>query len=247
MSKIEKTVLITGASRGIGAASARRFAKEGYAVGLHYYRSEDKAVALAEELRAAGAEVLLLCADIREETEVHAMVAEMLAQYGRIDVLLCNAGEGHFGLFSDLDYATFRQVFSVNVDGMYHCIQAALPQFIARKDGVILTMASMWGLVGASCEVAYSASKGAVIALTKALAKELGPSGIRVNCIAPGLIDTEMNAHLAPDAIAAIQEETPLGCVGQGADVAETALFLASPASAFYTGQVFSPNGGFVI
>jgi 3-oxoacyl-[acyl-carrier protein] reductase len=151
------------------------------------------------------------------------------------------------GLLSDIDEVQWRHLFAVNVDGVYHCCQAALPHFIHRKCGSIVTVSSMWGQVGASCEVAYSATKGAVIAFTKALAKELGPSHIRVNSVAPGAINTEMNRHLSAEELAALAEETPLERLGQPEEVAQTIAFLASDEASFLTGQVLSPNGGLVI
>lgn len=243
----KKSILITGASRGIGAACARLFAEEGWAVAVNYNSSEREALALCEDLTQKGCTVLPVKADVSNPEEVRLMVDSVLDNFCQLDTLLCNAGIGQTGLFSDLRYEEWRRLFAVNVDGAYHCIQAALPHFLARKQGSILTISSIWGMVGGSCEVAYSSTKSALIGLCKALAKELGPSNIRVNCIAPGVIETEMNGNLTKEDMEALCEETPLGCVGTPRNVADCALFLASEQGRFFTGQVLSPNGGFVI
>lgn len=243
----QKSILITGASRGIGAECARLFAREGWAVALGYHNSEQQALALCEELRAQGATVLPVRADVSDPIQVKNMVDIVLDNFCQLDTLLCNAGVAHVGLFSDTNYDDWRRIFAVNLDGAYHCIQAVLPNLLSQKSGSILTVSSVWGMVGASCEVAYSASKAGLIGLTKALAKELGPSGITVNCVAPGVIDTEMNGNLSEEDQKALCEETPLGRMGSGCDVAETLLFLASERGRFFTGQILSPNGGFVI
>ena len=216
----EKVVLITGASRGIGAAAARRFAAGGCRVAVNYLHAKERAEALAAEI--GGWPVR---ADVTDPAQV----------------------QNQQKLFGDLTDADWRRIFAVNVDGTFHAIRAALPHFIHRKAGRILTVSSMWGQVGGSCEVAYSAAKAAVIGLTKALAKELGPSGITVNCVAPGVIDTEMNQALTPQDLAALAEETPLGRIGAPEEVAEALWYLASDAAGFVTGQVLSPNGGLVI
>jgi len=175
------------------------------------------------------------------------MVEQVLAQFGQLDILVCNAGISWSGLLSDMAGEDWRRIFAVNTDGVFHCCQAVLPHFISRKAGKIVTVSSMWGQVGASCEVAYSASKAAVIGFTRALAKELGPSGITVNCVAPGVIDTEMNREYSPEDLAALAEETPLGRIGTPEEVARAIAFLACGDGDFFTGQVLSPNGGLVI
>lgn len=240
-------VLITGASRGIGAETARHFAWAGYRVAVNYLRSEDRAMALCRELREAGACVLPVRADVSDPAQVRSMVDTVLENFCQLDILICNAGVAEQKLFTDLTEEDWRRIFAVNVDGVFHCCQAVLPHFIHRKQGKILTLSSMWGQTGGSCEAAYSAAKAAVIGLTRALAKELGPSGITVNCVAPGVIDTEMNGNLSPQDLHALAEETPLERIGTPADVAATLLFLASSAGNFYTGQVLAPNGGLVI
>lgn len=238
----QKVVLITGASRGIGAATARRFAAGGYKVVVNYHHSKDQAEALAAEIGGVAIQ-----ADVADPVEVQKMVDNVLEKFCQLDILVCNAGIAQQKLFGDLTDADWRRMFAVNVDGTFHAIRAALPHFIHRKAGRIVTMSSMWGQTGGSCEVAYSASKAAVIGLTRALAKELGPSGITVNCVAPGVIATEMNANLDEEAMAALAEETPLGTIGRPEDVAEAVWYLASDGARFVTGQVLAPNGGLVI
>lgn len=204
-------------------------------------------MALVEELRQEGCRVMAVQADVSDAEQVLKMVDDVLKEFCQLDTLLCNAGIGHSGLLSDVTPELWRTIFGVNVDGVYHCIQAVMPHMIHRKAGQIITMSSIWGITGASCEVAYSAAKGAVIALTKALAKELGPSGITVNCIAPGVIATEMNGRLTAEDMAVLAEETPLGRIGTAQEVAETVQFLTSEGGRFFTGQILSPNGGLVI
>lgn len=242
-----KTALITGASRGIGAAAARLLAEQGWAVAVNYNHSEARALALTEELSTRGYAAFPVQADVSDSLQVKKMVDNVLDKFCQLDILVCNAGISKTGLLSDLTETQWRQIFAVNVDGVFHCCKAALPHFIHRKRGKIITISSMWGQVGASCEAAYSASKAAVIGLTKALAKELGPSGITVNCVSPGVIDTEMNAALTPQDLAALREETPLERIGTAEDVARAIAFLASPQADFITGQVLPVNGGFVI
>lgn len=242
-----KYALITGASGGIGAATARAFAQAGYGVAIHAHRSVDKLHALAQELSALSVPVLEVCADLSDPVQAKTMVDNVLEKFCQLDILVCCSGLSHVGLVTDIDPQQWKILFGVNVDGMHYCCQAVLPHMVHRKEGCILTVSSMWGQVGASCEVAYSATKGAVIAYTKALAQEVGPSNIRVNCIAPGVIATEMNAHLSPEDLAALADETPLGRIGTPEECAACALFLASDGASFVTGQVLAPNGGLVI
>lgn len=242
-----KYALITGASGGIGAATARAFAQAGYGVALHGHQNKEKLHALAQELSALSVPVLEVYADLSDPKLAKEMVDNVLEIFCQLDILVCCSGLSHAGLISDIDQENWRRLFGVNVDGMHFCCQAVLPHMIHRKEGCIITVSSMWGQVGASCEVAYSATKGAIIAYTKALAQEVGPSNIRVNCISPGVIDTEMNAHLSPEDMAALADETPLGRIGTPQECAACALFLASDGASFVTGQVLAPNGGLVV
>lgn len=232
-----KRVLITGASRGIGAACARVFAKSGYDVIINYNNSKKEALELAEEI---GAET------IRADVSDSAQVAEMFKAAGEVDVLVNNAGISGFYMLDAMSDDEWDRLIGVNLSGVFYCTRAVLPQMLRRKSGAIVNVSSMWGICGASCETAYSASKAGVIGLTKALAKEVGPSGIRVNCIAPGAVDTDMNKKLGEDAIKELCEETPLGRLGKPEEVARAILFLADD-EGFITGQVLSANGGLVI
>lgn len=232
-----KRVLITGASRGIGAACARVFAKSGYDVIINYNYSEEEALRLAEEI---GAET------IRADVSDSAQVADMFKAAGEVDVLVNNAGISGFYMLDAMSDDEWNRMIGVNLSGVFYCTRAVLPQMLRRKSGAIVNVSSMWGICGASCETAYSASKAGVIGLTKALAKEVGPSGIRVNCVAPGAIDTEMNKKLGEEAIKELCEETPLGRLGRPEEVAAAILFLADD-EGFITGQVLSPNGGLII
>ena len=242
-----KYALVTGGSRGIGAAVARLCARRGWGVAVGFNHGEAAAQTLAQELQTLGVPALAVRADVADAGQVDQMVDNVLEKFCQLDILVCSAGISHVGLISQIDEDQWRRLFAVNVDGVHHCCRAVLPHMLARKSGSIVTVSSMWGQVGASCEAAYSATKGAVIAYTKALAKELGPSNIRVNCVAPGVIDTEMNAHLSPEDLAALAEETPLSRIGTPEEVASAIAFLASDEASFLTGQVLAPNGGLVI
>lgn len=242
-----KYALITGASRGIGAATAREFARRGWGVAINYCTQDDKAAALAAELQELGVPVMTVKADVSDCAQAQKMVDNVLEKFCQLDILVCNAGVSANGLISQINESEWRRIFGVNMDGTHFCCQAVLPHMIHNKAGSIVTVSSMWGQVGGSCEVAYSATKGAVIAYTKALAKELGPSGIRVNCVAPGVIDTDMNGHLSAEDLSVLAEETPLGRLGTADDVARAISFLAGDESSFLTGQIIAPNGGLVV
>ena len=244
---MRKIALITGGSRGIGAACVRALTADGYAVVFLANRSVEKAQALKAELRAAGCDVDYRLCDVSDPAQVKAVIADILRTYRRIDALVNCAGIAHIGLFTDMTEDEWDHLFAVNVRSAFSVTKAVLPGMISAQQGTIVNVSSMWGEVGASCEVAYSATKAALIGLTKALAKEVGPSGIRVNCVTPGVIDTDMNAQLTDDDRAALNDETPLGRIGEAAEVARTILFLCSEGASFITGQALGVNGGIVI
>ena len=230
------TVLITGGSRGIGAAAVELFAAQGHRVFFLYEKQHDAAKTLAEKTGATA-----ICCDVADGQAVR----RAFDQVGDVDVLICNAGIMHFALMSMVEEEVWDRLFAVNVKGIYHCVNAAMPGFLKKHSGCIITVSSMWGQVGASCEAAYSATKGAVIALTKALAKELGPSGIRVNCVAPGVILTDMCAGVDPQILEEMAQETPIGRNGTPMDVAQVMSSLVQ--AEFVTGQVVGVSGGFVM
>lgn len=244
---MSNTVLITGASRGIGSEAALRFAKAGYKVGIHYNKSEGEALRLAQQISASGGICHAVRADVSSGDDVKKMVEGVRRALGHIDILINNAGIAYQALLTDTPPQVWEELFKVNVTGMYHCTRHVLPFMLERHEGRIINVSSVWGMTGASCEVAYSATKAAVIGFTKALAKEVAPSLICVNCIAPGVIDTDMNGDLGTCAIEKLKEEIPLGRLGTVKDVAGLMLFLASDEASYITGQIISPNGGFVI
>ena len=231
-----KSVVITGGSRGIGAAAVERFAARGDRVWFLYEKNHDAA---AEVARRTGATPI--CCDVADREAVEKAFREI----GNVDILICNAGIVHYGLMSMMEESHWDRIFAVNVKGIYHCVNAATPSFLQKQAGSIITVSSMWGQVGSSCEAAYSATKGAVIALTKALAKELGPSGIRVNCVAPGVILTDMCATVDPEILQEMGRENCVGRNGTPEDVAKAMVYLAD--AEFVTGQVLAVNGGYVI
>ena len=231
-----KTVVITGGSRGIGAAAVKSFAARGDRVYFLYEKEHDAAQAVARETGATA-----ICCDVAD----YAAVQKAFSQIPDVDVLVCNAGICHYGLMSQMPEADWDRTFAVNVKGMYTCINAATPYFLQKQAGCIITVSSMWGQVGASCEVAYSATKGAVIVMTKALAQELGPSGVRCNCIAPGVIETDMCKDVAPETMAQLAEDGLVGRNGTGEDIAQAMLYLAD--ASFVTGQILPVNGGILL
>ena len=231
-----KNVVITGGSRGIGAAAVREFAARGDRVWFLYEKSDAAAEQLSRETGAAA---------IRCDVADEAAVLRAFARISEPEVLVCCAGVAHYGLISQITPEQWRRLFAVDVDGIYYCVRAVLPAMLQKQSGAIITVGSMWGEVGASCEAAYSAAKGAVLALTKALAKELGPSGIRVNAVSPGVIDTDMCRCLGPETLESLAAETPLGRLGRPEDAAKAMAYLAD--ADFVTGQVLGVSGGFCI
>ena len=231
-----KHVLVTGGSRGIGAAAVRAFAAAGYAVSFFYEKSHAQALALERETGAAA-----ICCDVADSAAVRAAFARM----DEVDVLINNAGVAHYGLISQIREEEWDRLFAVNVKGIYHCVNGVLPGMLRRQSGCIINVASMWGQIGASCEACYSATKGAVLTLTKALAQELGPSGIRVNAVSPGVILTDMVKNVGKETLSSLAEETPLGRNGMAEEVAQAFLYLAE--AGFVTGQNLPVNGGFVL
>ncbi|MBO5374305.1 MAG: SDR family oxidoreductase [Clostridia bacterium] len=239
---MEKIVLITGGSRGIGASCVRAFANRGYKVAFTYLSSKQKADKIAKECGA-----LAIQADISSSNQVNDAVDLVIKHFGRVDILVNNAGISEFSLFTDITDEMWQKMLDTNLSGAFYASRAVLPSMISRKAGCIVNIASMWGEVGASCEVHYSASKAGLIGMTKALAKEVALSGIRVNCVSPGAIDTDMNAHLTIEDIDAIKLETPLGRLGTPEEIANAVLFLASDEASFITGQILGVNGGMII
>lgn len=242
---MKHTVLVTGSSRGIGAGIARRFAEEGHRVAIHYREREAEARTLYEELADAGCSVMLVAGDITNEAQAGEIVSHVRERFGFVDVLVNNAGIAlPTQLVTDTTLSDWHRVMDTNVTGMFLITNAVLPEMISQKRGAIVNISSMWGVTGGSCEVAYSSSKAAVIGYTRSLAKEVAPSGIRVNCVAPGFVLTDMTRCFAEDVITGICEETPLLRAGTPADVAAAVLFLASGESSFITGQVLCVDGG---
>lgn len=241
------TVLITGASGGIGRAIAEEFGSAGYQVAMHGHLHLDRLSDTVARFDAQGIRSMLVKADLMDRAGVFDMVARVEASMGQIDVLVNNAGIAQQQLFTEISESDWQRMLGINLSGPFYACQAVLPSMIRRKKGTIVNVSSMWGETGASCEVHYSAVKAGLIGLTRALAKEVGPSGITVNCVAPGVIRTEMNAALSEEDLAMLIEETPLCRLGEPSDVARTILYLASDAAGFVTGQVIGINGGLVI
>jgi 3-oxoacyl-[acyl-carrier protein] reductase len=242
-----KTVIITGASRGIGRATAKLFASRGFNTVICYNSSEDKAIELCSEMVALGYSAVTYKVDIRSSDEVVRMFSDVYERFGSIDVIVNNAGVCSFGLVTDVTDENFSFVNAVNYNGTFYCCREGAKYMVKDHKGSIVNVSSMWGISGSSCESVYSASKAAVIGLTKALSKELGPSGIRVNCITPGVINTDMNSCLNEETINELADQTPLCRIGDPDEVAHAIYFLASDDASFITGQILSVDGGYNI
>lgn len=243
---MKKVALITGSSRGIGRAEAITLARDGYAVCVNCVEREDKAQELVDMLRSNGCETMWYKADVSDSTAVKQMVAAIEEKLGAVTLLVNNAGIAKQCLFQDMTEDYWRHIFDVNLNGAFNTIRAVLPHMLHEHSGCIINTSSIWGQHGASCEVAYSATKHAIIGLTRSLAQELAPTNIRVNCVAPGVIDTDMVQVLGEETLAALAEDTPAGRLGRPEDIAAVVSFLASDAASFITGQVITSDGGFI-
>lgn len=241
-----KTVVITGGTRGIGRETVKQFVKAGYRTAFLYLNSEEKAKELVDEMKEYGSVTAVKC-DVADLSQVENAFDKIRSEFGGIYALVNNAGIAQQKLFTDITAQEWERMMSVNAGGVFNCCHAALPDMVHKKSGRIINISSMWGQVGASCEVHYSASKAAVIGLTKALAKEVGPSGITVNCIAPGVIDTDMMSSFSDDVKNFLADEAPLCRLGTPSDIAKAVLFLAGDDASFITGQIIGVNGGMVI
>ena len=244
---MRKTIVITGSSSGIGLATAEELAQKENNIVLNYNKNEAKALKLLEKVRAKGCQAIAVKADVSSPEGAAALMGSALEQFGKIDILVNNAGISEQKLFTDITPESLEKMFRVNVFSMFYCSKIAVKDMLKRHYGKIVNLSSIWGISGASCEVHYSASKAAVVGFTKSLAKELGPSNITVNCVAPGVIKTPMNDFLNQDDISELNSSTPLGRMGKPEEVAKLIKFLVSEESDFITGQVISPNGGLVI
>lgn len=243
---MKKVALITGSSRGIGRAEAITLARDGYAVCVNCVEREDKAQELVDMLRSNGCETMWYKADVSDAAAVKQMVAAIEEKLGAVTLLVNNAGIAKQCLFQDMTEDYWRHIFDVNLNGAFNTIQTVLPHMLHEHSGCIINTSSIWGQHGASCEVAYSATKHAIIGLTRSLAQELAPTNIRVNCVAPGVIDTDMVQVLGEETLAALAEDTPAGRLGRPEDIAAVVSFLASDAASFITGQVITSDGGFM-
>lgn len=243
---MKKTVLITGASRGIGKATAELFARHGHHVLINYRQSKETAYSLVNSLKSQGYSAGCFQADVSKRSEVEAMVDFSVEKFGKIDILVNNAGISENKLFTDITENEWDLMININLKGVFNCTQSVLKYMIPQKEGVIINVSSIWGLVGGSCEVHYSAAKAGIIGLTKALAKEVGPSNIRVNCVAPGVILTDMMKEYHETTLEDLRNQTPLMKLGQTDDVASAIFYLASDEARFITGHVLNVTGGFI-
>lgn len=244
---MRKSALITGASRGIGRAIAAVLAREGWAVCINYLERRDAAEELVQALRAQGKSAISFRADVSDRRAVEDMVRAASEELGPVELLVNNAGISRQGLFQDLDDEDWNRLLAVNLTGPRNAVRAVLPHMLSEKRGCIVNISSIWGLRGGSCETAYAVTKAGIIGLTRSLALELAPSGIRVNCVAPGCVETDMVRALGEETRAMLAEETPLGRLGRPEEIAEAVAFLASERAGFITGQVLTADGGFVV
>ena len=242
-----KTVLITGASRGIGRAIAKRLAYDGYRIIINYNKSEKEAIELEREIRDMGVDAISIKADVSKSKEVTDMFKKISDKFKGVDILINNAGISSYFLFQDIDEEIWDEIFDVNVKGVYNAIHAALPYMLEKHSGKILNMTSIWGIVGGSMESHYSATKGAINALTKALAQELGYSGITVNAVAPGAVDTPTTREIGTDNLCILSEDIPMGRLATTEEIAELVAFMVSDKNSYMTGQIISPNGGMIV
>ena len=245
---MKKTVLITDSSRGIGRAIAIKLYKTtDYNIVINYKKEKEKALEVVEIIKKNGNDAIAIQADVGDSEEVKNMFNEIFTKFNKVDILVNNAGISVYSLLQDLTDEDIEKVYRVNVGGLFNCTRQAIPKMISQKWGKIINISSMWGLVGASCECLYSSTKGAINAFTKSLAKELAPSNITVNAVAPGVVMTDMLDQLSKEDLEVVKEETPLGKFHTPEELAETVIFLISEKGDFYTGQILSPNGGLVI
>ena len=244
---MNRAALVTGASRGIGRAIAAQLAREGWAVAINYRERRDAAEELCAQLRSEGHTAAIYQADVSERSQVAAMVRAVERELGEVRLLVNNAGISHQNLFQSTTDQVWDRLLAVNLTGSRNCICEVLPAMISAKQGCIVNISSMWGLRGASCEVAYAATKAAIVGLTRSLALETAPSGIRVNCVAPGCIETDMVKALGEETRAMLVEQTPIGRLGTPEDIAQVVSFLAGDKAGFVTGQVITADGGFIV
>ncbi len=244
---MERVAFVTGGSRGIGRAVVRQLAEDGYAVGINYIQAEAKARELAEELTARGCRAMAVQADVADREAITGAIRQVKEAFGPVSLLVNNAGISEQQLFQDVTPGFWQRIFAVNVTGAYNTIQAVLPHMIREQSGCIVNISSIWGRRGAACEVSYSATKAAIIGLTRSLAMEVAPSGVRVNCVAPGVIHTDMVEVLGEETKEMLVEQTPMGRLGRPEDIAQAVSFLASDRASFITGQVLTADGGFIV
>lgn len=242
---MNQVALVTGASRGIGRAIAAELSRRGWDVCINYHHSQAEAESLAESLRRDGRRAEAIGADVADSAAVNEMVRQTEQRLGPVNLLVNNAGISRQDLFQDVDDALWNRYLAVNLTGPRNAVRAVLPRMLHAKSGCIVNISSIWGLRGASCEVPYACTKAAIIGLTRSLAMELAPSGIRVNCVAPGCIETDMMRALGPETRQMLEEETPLGRLGTPEDIARAVAFFASEDASFITGQVLTADGGF--